>query len=127
VANDIGQLLGAQFLVLGSMTMDPTAARMDLRLTNTETGSISNTFKEKGKPDELLALVDSAASKFGSNLKVAPRVVQVVVPIPSIFAYTRGLDYEKRGEKDKAAAMYETALKLFPENAAAKAALDRVQ
>ena len=39
-------------------------------------------------------------------------------------AYARGLDYEKRGEKKKAVEMYESALRLFPDNAAAKAALD---
>ncbi len=126
-AAEIGQLLGAQYMVQGGMVMDGREARMDLRLVDAETGRVSNTSKEKGPKDDLIGVVERVAGKFGESLKITPRVAAVVVPIPSVFAYARGLDYEKRGDRRKAADMYAAALKLFPDNAAAKAALDRVQ
>ncbi len=126
-ASELGRLLGAQYAILGGMTVDATTARMDLRLVDTETALISTTSKERGPKEDLIGIVERVAVKFGENMKVAPRVADVVVPIPSVFAYARGLDYEKRGDRRKAADMYAAALKLFPDNAAAKAALDRVK
>lgn len=122
----VGQLLGAQYGIAGGLTMDGKTARLDLRLVDVETGVVENTFKESIAKDEFLSLVEKIALKFG-DLKVKARVADVVVPVPSQFAYSRGLDYEKRGDKKKAAEMFEAALKIFPDNAQAKAALDRVK
>jgi TolB-like protein len=126
-AKMVGQLLGAEYWIGGGMTIAGSTARMDLRLVHTETSEVTNTFKEPGKKDDMIQIVELIAARFTSNLKVKPKVADVVVPVPSAFAYARGLDYEKRGDRKKAADMYATALKLFPDNAAAKAALDRVK
>jgi TolB-like protein len=126
-ALQLGQLLGAQYFIGGGMTIAGGTARMDLRLTDAETGLISDTFKGGGKQDEMLAIVEKVAAQFAGKVQVKQRVADVVVPIPSVFAYTRGLDYEQRGDRKKAAEMFQTAIRIFPDNAAAKAALDRVK
>ena len=123
----VGQLLGAEYWIGGGMTVSGSDARMDLRLVHTETSEVSNTFKERAAKEDMLGIVERIAVRFTQDLKVQPKVADIVVPVPSAFAYARGLDYEKRGEKKKAVEMYESALKLFPDNAAAKAALDRVK
>lgn len=122
----VGQLLGAQYGVAGGITFDKTSARIDLRVVDVETGEITHPYKDKVPRDKFLDLVEKVSAQY-SDLKLKARAVVVVVPIPSVFAYSRGLDYEKRGDKNKAAEMYAAAIKIFPENAAAKAALVRVK
>jgi TolB-like protein len=122
----VGALLGAQYALAGSISVVGKDAQLSLRIVDIETGENSHPFSDRVPKDQLLSLVDKAAATFG-DLKLKARVADVVVPIPSVFAYSRGLDYEQRGEKSKAAAMYEAALKIFPENAAAKTALSRVK
>jgi TolB-like protein len=121
----VGQLLGAQYGIAGGLTISGPTARLDLRLIDIETSEIPNTFKDSAPKDEFLTLVEEVSKRF-SNMKVKARVAEVVVPVKSIFAYSRGLDYEKRGEAAKAASMYKSALQIFPDNAAARAGLERV-
>lgn len=125
-AMQIGQLLGAQYGIAGGLIFDKTDARIDLRLVDIETGEIMNTYKDKVARDKFLSLVEKVAAQF-SNLKVKQRIAEVVIPVPSALAYSRGLDYEKRGNKTKAVEMYQSAITIFPDNAAAKAALGRVK
>ena len=122
----IGQLLGAQYALSGSITVIGKEAQLSLHVVDIETGLNSHPFSGRMAEDKLLALVDNAAATY-AGLKLKTRVADVVIPVPSVFAYTRGLDYEKRGDRKKAVEMYESALKIFPENAAAKAALSRVK
>jgi TolB-like protein len=122
----LGALLGAQYALAGGITVVGKEAQLSLRIVDIETGENSHPFSERMPKDQLLSLVDKAAATFG-DLKLKARVADVVVPVPSAFAYSRGLDYEKRGEKAKARQMYESALQIFPENAAAKTALARVK
>jgi TolB-like protein len=122
----VGQLLGAQYAVAGGIAFDKTTARIDLRVVDIETGLITHPFKKSVSRDKYLSAVDQVSAEY-ADLKLKPRAVEVVVPVPSAFAYSRGLDYEKRGDKTKAAEMYQAAIRIFPENAAAKAALGRVK
>jgi TolB-like protein len=122
----LGGLLGAQYGVTGTIMVAGKDANLSLYVVDIETGVNSHSFSERMPVDQLLSLVEKAGTSFG-DLKLPARAVEVVVPVPSLFAYSRGLDYEQRGQKSKAAEMYEAALKIFPENAAAKTALSRVK
>jgi TolB-like protein len=122
----LGALLGAQYGLAGGITIIGKDAQLSLRIVDIETGENSHPFSERMPKDKLLTLVDNASATF-ADLKLKPRVADVVVPVPSAFAFSRGLDYERRGDKTRARQMYESALQIFPENAAAKAALARVK
>ena len=127
-AMQIGRLLGAHYIVTGNVALDPRRARLDLRMIDVETGGIVKSVKEPGERDDLLGLAERIADVLVTDLRVPerPTVVQVSVPAPSSLAYSRGLDYERRGRRDRAAAMYRRALELFPQHPQAQAALDRV-
>jgi len=126
-AVQIGRLIGAQYAVTGSITIDARNARLDLRMIDIETSQVvSKPFKEMVPKDELLGLVSRVATDFAGSAKVTQRVADVVVPPAAMLAYARGLDYEARGEKQQAAKMFQTALDLFPQHPHARAALDRV-
>jgi len=124
-----GKLLGAQYIVSGGVVMDKTDARLDIRLVDVETGLTVRSFKEKGKQDDLLTLVEKLADNFTSDLKLPGKaaLAQAEVPVSAVLAYSRGLDFEKRGKKAQAAAMFETTLKLSPSYEDAQKALARVR
>lgn len=127
-AVQLGQLLGAQYVVVGNVALEPSRARIDLRLLDVATGAIERADRRQGSRDEFLALVEAVADAFTKDLRLPAAVapVDVAVPAPAALAYSRGLDYERRGAPDRAAAMYRRTLELFPGHAAAAAALARV-
>jgi hypothetical protein len=128
-AQRFGQMLGAQFMVISAMTIEPRAARFDLRLINVETGgSVRQPMRKNGNPDELSKLVEETVKEFTKDL-VWPRAAaaNAAIPAAASLTFSRGLDYEKRGKKDLAAKMYQKTLEIFPAHPQAKAALDRVR
>lgn len=130
-ARRAGELLGAQYILLGSVLIQPNEARFDLRIVDVETGTYPHdAFKKSRKPDDLIGLVVDMATDFTKDLKLPDKAAiaaAAIVPVPAALSYSRGLDYEKRGRKDLAARMYQRALELFPNHTQAKAALDRVR
>lgn len=128
-AMQIGRLLGAHYIVTGNVALDPRRARLDLRMIDVETGGIVKSVKETGEREDLLGLAERIAGLLATDLRVPDRPVTVAQDIPpaASFAYSRGLDYERRGRRDRAAAMYRQALEAFPGHPHAQAALDRVR
>lgn len=124
-----GKLLGAQYIVTGGVTMDKTDARFDIRMVDVETGLTLRSFKERGKQDDLLSLVDQLAENFTKDLKLPSRasLAAAEAPVSAVLAYSRGLDFEKRGKKSQAAQMFEKTLQIFPNYDDAQKALARVK
>lgn len=127
-AMQIGRLLGANYIVTGNAALDRQRARLDLRLIDVETGGIVKSVKETGDREDLLGLAERIADLLVTDLRLPerPTVVELQVPVAASLAYSRGLDYERRGRRDRAADMYRQALQLFPQHPNAQAALDRV-
>lgn len=128
-AVQVGELLGAQYVVTGGVTFDRNSARLDLRLIDVETGAVPRAFKDRVSRDNFLDMVERLAAEFTTDLKLnAPVVARAVeVPIGAQLAFSRGLDYERRGIKDKAAAMFARALEIHPDHSGAQTALARVK
>lgn len=127
-ALELGALLGAQYIVVGTLWLEPGRARVDLRLLDVATGAVERSSRQQGPRDEMLDLVAKLADDFTDGLEVPARVAQAAEPpVDAILAYSRGLDYERQGRLDRAADMYRRALELFPQHKAAAAALDRVE
>lgn len=126
-----GRLLGAQYIVTGSVVFDAKDARFDVRIVDPETGTYPKpSFKERGKQEDMLDLVEKLVQNFTSDLKLPNRaavIAEQIIPVGASLAFSRGLDFEKRGKKDQAAKQYQKALELSPNHAQAKAALDRVR
>lgn len=124
-----GKLLGAQYVVTGAATFVGQTVRMDLRMTEVETAVIGRTFKQSGKQDDLLTIVDQLAADFTKDLKLPTRasLAAAEVPVPAVLAYSRGLDFEKRGKRAQAVQMYEKTLELSPSYEDAQKALARVK
>lgn len=125
-----GRLLQAQYVVAGSVLMMGKESHMSVRIVDVETSAHARNSGRRGKTDELLALAEGLLREFTTDLKLPVRAVaeaEAAVPVAATLAYSRGLDYEKRGKKQQAATMYQKALELAPGHADAKTALDRVR
>jgi TolB-like protein len=126
-----GKLLGAEYIVTGSAVLDAKTARLDLRIVDSETGAPARPpFKKTGNQDDLLSIVQDLANDFTQDLKLPNRAAAIAdaqIPIAASLAFSRGLDYEKRGKKELARQMYLKTLEIAPNHAQAKAALDRVR
>jgi TolB-like protein len=125
-AIQIGEMLGAQYAVSGSINVVGPEARLDLRFIDIETSEIPHTFKQSTRPDRVLSLANRVASDFAGKARLTQRVAEVRVPVSASLAYSQGLDFERRGRRHDAARMYRKTLELFPQHPHARAALQRV-
>ena len=127
-AIQIGRLLGANFIVRGNAALDRRTARLDLRMIDVETSVVVKSVKESGDRESLLELTERIADLLVTDLELPerPTLAQVTIPVAASFAYSRGLDYERKGRRDRAAEMYRHALAVFPQHPHAQAALERV-
>lgn len=127
-AIQIGRLLGANFIVRGNAALDRTTARLDLRMIDVETSAVVKSVKERGDREELLDLAERIAELLVTDLELPerPATLTVQIPVAASLAYSRGLDYERRGRRDRAEEMYRRTLEVFPQHPHAQAALDRV-
>lgn len=128
---EIGRLVGANYMVIGGVFLDPKTARFDVRLVDSETSEVYRASKKTGKREDFLTLVEQLADEFTTNLKVPVRAVAAAdapqASVAATLAYSRGLDYAKRGKTAEAQAMFARALELFPEYQDARAALERIK
>lgn len=126
-----GKLLGAQYVVVGSIIVIGKESQVSVRVVDVETSTYpTRPAGRRGKSDELLTVIEQLVHEFTADLKLPVRTaasVETTIPVAATLAYSRGLDYEKRGKKQEARAMYQKALELAPTHAEAKAALDRVR
>ncbi|MGH7460137.1 MAG: hypothetical protein ACREMA_03795 [Longimicrobiales bacterium] len=129
VAARAGQVLDADYVVTGNVYLDPLTARLDIRMVDVAAAqTLRPPLKKSGGHDELSALVEELAKEFARDLSFAGKKAgNGQVPPDATVAYTRALDYERRGRSDLAFQLYARALELFPKHAQARAALDRLR
>ena len=76
-----------------------------------------------------MSIVDQLVENFTRDLKVPAiaRNTETAVPATAVLAYSRGLDFEKRGKRTQAAQMFEKTLQISPNYDDAQKALARVK
>lgn len=128
-ALELGKLLGAEYIVVGNVALEPERARIDLRLLDVASGTVEKASRQQGPRSEMLDLVTALADDFLDGLELPTRVAAADAdpPVEAVLAYSRGLAYEERGQETRAVEMYRRALELFPRHGAAAAALERVE
>lgn len=129
-AIEIGKLLGAQYVLLGQASSIVDNLRMDIRAVDVETSEIVAVLKKSDKTSELLSVVVALADEFGEQLDLVPpsaRPEMESIPVPATIAFSRAVDYEDRGETERAIAEYERTLELHPTHRDARRALERLR
>lgn len=119
-AQQVGKLLGAQNLVLGSfMHMFDGTLRIDLRLVEVETGLTLKAAGESGKPSDLYKMVSKLTLKILQDLDIklskadAQRLTQVEnKSFDAALYFAKGLEFEDAKDWKNAKTMYQKALQV---------------
>lgn len=133
-AAKIGKLVGAKYVVLGGFIDFYGDFRIDARIVNVETSELVKTVKEQDKREKLYGLVVTLAGDItkGVNLPALPRQAMEQresrqVPTEALQLYSRALLYADRGDSQRAADLFNQAIKVFPEYTEAQEGLRQLK
>ncbi len=129
-AVEVGKLVGAQYVIHGQVTSIADNLRMDMRAVDVETSEILEVQKLSGRTDDLLDVVVKMADMFSSKLDLAPpsaRPQIVKIPVLATVEFSRGVDFEDRGDATQALEHYRRAIEIHPTHRDAVAAIERLE
>lgn len=128
----IGKLVGARYVVKGTFVDFYGDFRLDLHMVNTETGEIVKTVSERMRRDHLFDIIKGAAQRLMREANLPPlsqasqeRRMNRQIPTEALTFYSKGLLYQDRNDRQRAAQMFQKALDVFPEYAEARDGLQR--
>lgn len=128
-AIDVGRIVGAQYVIKGQATSVANMLRMDMQAVDVETTEVLEVQKLTGATGDLLELVVRIADLFASRLDLAPpssRPDVQSIPVGATIEFSRGVDFEDKGDLEKALEHYRKALEIFPEHRDAQRAVERL-
>jgi curli biogenesis system outer membrane secretion channel CsgG len=130
----IGNLVGAKFMIIGGFIDFYGDMRMDIRVTDVETGEIVRTDQVRDNREELFNMVGRLATQLTEGLELPDlpdaireaRAERASPPTTAVQFYSRALLYEDRGDTERAAELYSRALEEFPEYTEAAEGLEQL-
>jgi TolB-like protein len=135
-AQQMGKLLGAETLLLGSFATDMSGEKMriDARIVETETGVTLKAEEMTDKVKSLFKIVNKLAKKIAKGLDVKlskedkKRLKEADnESYEAAMFYAKGINYEDDGEYEQALAMYREALGENPKFTKARERLDALE
>jgi curli biogenesis system outer membrane secretion channel CsgG len=129
-AVEIGKILGAQYVIHGQVTSILDQLRMDMRAVDVETSEVVEAQKMTDRTSELLSVVVRMADSFASSLDLdtpSSRPREEAIPTRSTIEFSRGVDFEDRGDTVQALEHYRKAVEIHPNHRAAKSAIARLE
>jgi TolB-like protein len=126
----IGKLVGARYMVLGGFVDFYGDLRIDARVVNVETGEIVKSERVRNKREQLYDSVVELAQNVSRGLDLPSLSRQArqerqdrEVPAGAVRLYVKGLLYQDRGDRERAAELFQQAIAEFPDYTEAKEAL----
>jgi TolB-like protein len=133
-AGQVGKAVGARYSVTGSFADFYGKFRINARVIDAETGQIvkvvSNDETKLQDRSRLGLIIRTVSDKIIAATGLPPAATASGardIPIEALTQYSRGLLYESRGDKRKAADAYQQALSAYPEYPDAREGLRRVR
>lgn len=134
-AQQVGKLLGVKTLLLGSYVNNfGNKMRIDARLVEVETGKTIKAEEITGKASNLFEMVQKLSDKFIKGLNLAlssedkKRLNQLEnESFDAALYYSRGLEYQDRGDLRKAYEMYKKALEINPQYSSAQTRVHEIK
>ncbi len=132
----IGKLIGARYMVTGTLINIGGNLRIDTRVFNSETGEVMKTESVRGKMDNIFDMIPRLAQQLMRDASLPPlerramqefRQANPAPPTNAVMAFSRAVLYADRGEKDRAVDQYRRALTAFPNYTQARTACNQLQ
>ena len=120
----VGKMIGARHLVFGGyMVMMDDKIRIDVRIVEVETGLTLKAGEVTGKTKDVLSLVQKLSVKILKDLDI--RLTQNAetpgkIDMEALKLFSKGVEFEDRGDRAKALGCYRKALDIEPEFQQAK-------
>jgi curli biogenesis system outer membrane secretion channel CsgG len=133
---NIGRLVGARYMVTGTLLDNRGDLRIDARIFDTETSQIIGTQSARGNMNRVFELVEGLARQLMQGANLPPlerrameehRQQNPAPPSQAVMAYSRAVLYADRGETQRAVEQYRRALQAFPQYTQARADCNRLQ
>jgi len=135
-ATAVAQAAGARYVVTGSFADFYGKFRINARVVDARTGEIlkvvSNDDPKLQDRAQLAAILQLVGERIVAALGLPPYPPEFTarrraVPTEALTEYSRGLLFEERGDRAKAAQAYQRALSAYPEYPEARDGLQRVR
>lgn len=132
----IGKLIGARYMVTGTLIDIRGSLRIDTRVFNSETGEVLKTESVRGRMDAIFDMIPRLAQQLMRDANLPPlerrameefRQRNPAPPTNAVMAYSRAQLFADRGDRDRAVEQYRRALAAFPQFTQAKADCNRLQ
>lgn len=132
----IGKLIGARYMVTGTLIDIRGNLRVDTRIFDTETSEILKTESVRGKMDNVFDIVPQLAQALMRDASLPPlerhvmqefRQQNPAPPTTAVMAYSRAVLYADRGDSQRAVEQYRRALTIFPTYSQARTDCNRLQ
>ena len=131
----IGRLIGARYMVTGTIYDVRGDFRIDARLFDAETGQILRTQRVQGRLDTIFDLVTRLSAQLMRDANLPPlqraqveqREREGTPPTQAVMAYSRAVLYADRGDTQRAVEQYRRALTIFPTYSRPREECNRLQ
>ncbi len=129
-AAEIGKLVGARYVVLGSFTDLYGQFRMDARVVDVETGEVLKSESVRDRREKIYDLLVDLSSQIIADVHLPPIPVETResrksrnIPAEAITLFSRAQVFADGGYKDRAIELYRRLTTEFPDMVQAKEAL----
>jgi curli biogenesis system outer membrane secretion channel CsgG len=114
---NVGRLIGARYMITGTLIDIRGDMRIDARIFDTETSQILRAQSVRGRMDNLYDMVTRLSGQLMRDLNL-PRTAAAPTAAPptqAVMAYSRAQLYADRGDTQRAVEQYRRATQIFPQ------------
>lgn len=132
-AAQVGQLVGAKYMVMGSFLEVNSSLTMTARVVDSETGELVNSDRVRGDRDDIYEMAVNLADQLTRGLELPALERQAVnerrereIPGQAVRLYTKALLYQERGQTERAVELFRQVVSEFPQYTEAQDALQQM-
>ena len=133
-AAQVGQIIGAKYMVLGGFVDFYGDFRIDARIVDSETSELVKAIGVRERREDLYQLIVDLATQLTENVNLPALDNEEEleeqareIPVEALTLFSRAVFFEDRGDADRAREYYSRAVQSFPEYSEATERLQQLR